>query len=39
MTQFEMVEELAEKMNVTLEGTKVALEAAEWNMLDAVLVL
>ena len=39
MTQYEMVEKLAEKMNVTLEEAKVALEAAEWNMLDAALVL
>ena len=39
MTQYEMVEKLAEKMNVTLEEAKVALESAEWNMLDAALVL
>ena len=39
MTQYEMVEKLAEKMNVTLEEAKVALETAEWNMLDAALVL
>ena len=39
MTQYEMVEKLAEKMNVTLEEAKVALEAVEWNMLDAALVL
>jgi len=39
MTQYEMVEKLAEKMHVTLEEAKVALEAAEWNMLDAALVL
>ena len=39
MTLYEMVEKLAEKMNVTLEEAKVALEAAEWNMLDAALVL
>ena len=39
MTQYEMVEKLAEKMNVTLEEAKSALEAAEWNMLDAALVL
>ena len=39
MTQYEMVEKLADKMNVTLEDAKTALEAADWDMLDAALVL
>lgn len=39
MTQYEMVEALSEKMNVSLEAAKAALEAAEWNMLDAALAL
>ena len=39
MTQYEMVEKLSEKMNVTLEEAKAALEAADWNILDAALVL
>ena len=39
MTQYEMVEKLSEKMNVTLEEAKAALEVADWNMLDAALVL
>ena len=39
MTNYEMVEKLAEKMNVTLEEAKAALEAADWNILDAALVL
>ena len=39
MTQYEMVEKLSEKMNVSLEQAKAALESADWNMLDAALVL
>ena len=39
MTQYEMTEKLSEKMNVTLEEAKTALEACEWNMLDAALLL
>ncbi len=39
MTQYEMVEKLSEKMNVTLEEAKAALEAVDWNILDAALVL
>ncbi len=39
MTQYEMTEKLSEKMNVTLEEAKAALEASEWNMLDAALLL
>ena len=39
MTHYEMVEKLAEKMGVTLEEAKTALEACDWEMLDAALKL
>lgn len=39
MTQFEMVEKLCEKANVTYEEAKSALEAANWDLLDAVVFL
>ena len=39
MTQFEMVEKLCEKANVTYEEAKAALEAADWDLLDAVVYL
>ena len=39
MTQYEMTEKLSEKMNVTMEEAKAALEASDWNMLDAALAL
>ena len=39
MTQYEMVEKLSEKMHVTLEEAKAALEACDWEMLDAALML
>ncbi|MBR1821741.1 MAG: DUF4342 domain-containing protein [Clostridia bacterium] len=39
MTHYEMAEKLAEKMNVSLEEAKTALEACEWEMLDAALLL
>ena len=39
MTHYEMVEKLAEKMGVTLEEAKTALEACDWEMLDAALML
>ncbi len=39
MTHYEMVEKLAEKMNVTLEEAKTALEACDWELLDAALML
>ena len=39
MTHYEMAEKLAEKMNVTLEEAKTALEACDWEMLDAALML
>ena len=39
MTQYEMVEKLSEKMGVTLEEAKAALEACDWEMLDAALLL
>ena len=39
MTNYEMTEKLSEKMGVTLEEAKSALEACEWDMLDAALLL
>ena len=39
MTQYEMTEKLSEKMNVTMEEAKTALEACDWEMLDAALML
>ena len=39
MTQYEMTEKLSEKMNTTMEEAKAALEASDWNMLDAALAL
>ena len=39
MTHYEMTEKLAEKMNVSLEEAKTALEACDWEMLDAALML
>lgn len=39
MTNFEMVEKLCEKANVTYEEAKAALEAANWDLLDAVVFL
>ncbi len=39
MTHYEMAEKLAEKMNVTLEEAKTALETCDWEMLDAALML
>ncbi|MBR6766340.1 MAG: DUF4342 domain-containing protein [Clostridia bacterium] len=39
MTQFEMVEKLCEKANVSYEEAKAALEAANWDLLDAVVFL
>ncbi|MBQ8108663.1 MAG: ubiquitin [Clostridia bacterium] len=39
MTNYEMVEKLAERMNVTLEEAKNALEACDWELLDAALLL
>ena len=39
MTNYEMVEKLSEKMGVTLEEAKAALEASDWDMLDAALLL
>lgn len=39
MTNFEMVEMLREKANVSYEEAKAALEAADWDLLDAVLLL
>ena len=39
MTNYEMAEKLSEKMGVTLEEAKTALEASDWDMLDAALLL
>lgn len=39
MTNFEMVEKLCEKANVTYEEAKAALEAADWDLLDAIVYL
>ena len=39
MTNYEMTEKLSEKMNVTMEEAKTALEACDWDMLDAALLL
>lgn len=39
MTNFEMAEKLAAKMNVSLEDAKAALVACNWDMLDAALML
>ena len=39
MTHFEMVEKLCEKANVTYEEAKTALEASDWDLLDAVVFL
>lgn len=39
MTEYEKVEKLCEKANVTYEEAKTALEAADWNLLDALVLL
>ena len=39
MTNYEMTEKLSEKMGVTMEEAKEALEACDWDMLDAALML
>ena len=39
MTNYEMTEKLSEKMGVTMEEAKTALEACDWDMLDAALLL
>ena len=39
MTNFEMVELLREKANISYEEAKTALELANWDLLDAMLVL
>lgn len=39
MTNFEMVETLREKANVSYEEAKQALEASNWDLLDAILLL
>ena len=39
MTHYEMAEKLSEKMGVSLEKATAALEACDWEMLDAALML
>ena len=39
MTQYEMTEQLSEKLHVTLEDAKTALENGDWNMLTATHLL
>lgn len=39
MTNFEMVEVLREKANVSYEEAKIALEKTNWDLLDAMLLL
>ena len=39
MTHYEMAEKLADRMGVTLEEANAALEASDWEMLDAALLL
>ncbi|MBE5806875.1 MAG: ubiquitin [Clostridiales bacterium] len=39
MTNYEMTEKLSEKMGITLEEAKTALEASDWDMLEAALLL
>ena len=39
MTHYEMAEKLSEKMGVSLEKVTEALEACDWEMLDAALML
>ena len=39
MDHFEMVEKLRAKANVTYEEAKAALEASDWDMLDALVLL
>ena len=39
MTNFEMVEMLREKANVSYEEAKAALEEANWDLLDAMVIL
>ena len=39
MDHYEMVENLRAKANVTYEEAKAALEASEWDMLDALVLL
>lgn len=39
MDHLEMVEKLREKANVSYEEARAALEAADWDMLDAVVLL
>ena len=39
MDHYEMVESLRAKANVTYEEAKAALEASDWDMLDALVLL
>ena len=39
MDHFEMVEKLRAKANVSYEEAKAALEASDWDILDALVLL
>ena len=39
MTEYEKVEKLCEKANISYEEAKVALEAADWDLLEALVLL
>lgn len=39
MTEYEKVEKLREKANVSYEEAKAALEASDWDLLDAIVLL
>ena len=39
MEHYEMVENMRTKSNVTYEEAKAALEASDWDMLDALVML
>ena len=39
MTNYEMVELLRQKANVSYEEAKAALEASDWDLLDAIVLL
>lgn len=39
MTQYEMTEMLSKRLNVTMTEAKDALEASDWDMLDAAVLL
>ena len=39
MTEYEKVEKLCEKANISYEEAKAALEAADWDLLEALVLL